>query len=226
MSYIGYINVSQTIEQTPQIIRLMKSHGCGNIHIGQSRDKERIEWCRFIDSLSNGDSAVFASFDNVFNNFHDMMFFIKYCSKMDIRIISLSDGLDTHDILFPETRTSDTLNLICKVFGKRDNTSHDDLEAELYSYNFEDRKLKRYKLVINMYKAGYSVREIMERTGYRGKAISTEYCINITSRWNTPPCQEPPIRFAINPSDEIFSLSSWKARQRFLCVFPNNKGGE
>ena len=123
-----------------------------------------------MSSLSNGDSAVFASFDNVFHNFNDMMFFIKYCSKMDIRIISLSDELDTHDKLFPERRTADTLNLICKVFSKRDRASHDDLEAELYSYSFEDRKLKRYKLVINMYKAGYSVKEIMERTGYRGKS--------------------------------------------------------
>lgn len=170
MNYIGYINTPQYIEQTPNIISLMESHGCANIHIGQPRDKKRIEWCKFIDSLSTGDVAVFSSFDNVFHNFHDMMFFIKYCSKMDIRIISLSDGLDTHDKLFPETRTSDTLKLICKVFSKRDKTSHDDLEAELYSYGFEDRKLKRYKLVINMYKAGYSVKEIMERTGYRGKS--------------------------------------------------------
>ena len=54
---------------------------------------------------------MFASFDNVFHNFNDMMFFIKYCSKMDIRIISLSDELDTHDKLFPERRTADTLNL-------------------------------------------------------------------------------------------------------------------
>lgn len=170
MSYIGYINTSQHIEQISNIIGLMKSYGCANIHIGLPRDKKRIEWCKFIDSLSTGDSAVLASFDNVFHNFHDMMFFIKYCSKMNIRIISLSDGLDTHDKLFPETRTSDTLKLICKVFSKRDKTSHDDLEAELYSYGFEDRKLKRYKLVINMYKAGYSVKEIMERTGYKGKS--------------------------------------------------------
>lgn len=148
----------------------MKGYGCVNIHIEETKDKKRIEWCKFIDSLSNGDSAVFASFDNVFHNFHDMMFFIKYCSKMDIRIISLSDELDTHDKLFPERGTADTLNLICKVFSKRDRASHDDLEAELYSYSFEDRKLKRYKLVINMYKAGYSVKEIMERTGYRGKS--------------------------------------------------------
>lgn len=41
-----------------------------------------------------------------------MMFFIKYCSKMDIRIIFLSDELDTHDRLFPERRTADTLDLI------------------------------------------------------------------------------------------------------------------
>ena len=83
-----------------------------NIHIEETKDKKRIEWCKFIDCLSNGDSAVFASFDNVFHNLHDMMFFIKYCSKMDIRIIFLSDELDTHDRLFPERRTADTLDLI------------------------------------------------------------------------------------------------------------------
>lgn len=179
MNYIGYINKAQYFEHTTEIINLMKGHGCVNIHIEETKDKKRIEWCKFIDSLSNGDSAVFASFDNVFHNFNDMMFFIKYCSKMDIRIISLSDELDTHDKLFPERRTADTLNLICKVFSKRDRASHDDLEAELYSYSFEDRKLKRYKLVINMYKAGYSVKEIMERTGYRGKVTYIGYCTNM-----------------------------------------------
>lgn len=170
MNYIGYINNAQSFEQTSEIVDMMKRHGCDTIHIEQQKDKKRSEWGNFIDSLSCGDSAVLPSFDNVFHNFHDMMFFIKYCSKMNIRIISLSDGLDTHDKLFPEKRTSNTLELICKVFCKRDKSSYDDLEAELYSCTFEDRKLKRYKLVINMYKAGYSVKEIMERTGYRGKS--------------------------------------------------------
>lgn len=118
MNYIGYINKAQYFEHATEIINLMKGHGCVNIHIEETKDKKRIEWCKFIDSLSNGDSAVFASFDNVFHNFNDMMFFIKYCSKMDIRIISLSDELDTHDKLFPERRTADTLNLICKFSAK------------------------------------------------------------------------------------------------------------
>jgi len=56
------------------------------------------------------------------------------------------------------------------VFSKRDRNAHDDLEAELYSNTYSDRKLKRYKLVINMYKAGYGIKEIMERTGYRSKS--------------------------------------------------------
>lgn len=76
MNYIGYINKAQYFEHTTEIINLMKGHGCVNIHIEETKDKKRIEWCKFIDSLSNGDSAVFASFDNVFHNFNDMMFFI------------------------------------------------------------------------------------------------------------------------------------------------------
>nr|WP_302962677.1 hypothetical protein [uncultured Prevotella sp.] len=89
---------------------------------------------------------------------------------MGIRIISLHDELDTHDQLFPDRKTANTLDLICQVFAKRDRNSHDDLEAELYSNEYNDKKLKRYKLVINMYRAGYSVKEIMKRTGYRGKS--------------------------------------------------------
>ncbi|MCH4018249.1 MAG: helix-turn-helix domain-containing protein [Prevotella sp.] len=99
-----------------------------------------------------------------------MIFFVKFCRKTGIRIVSIGDGLDTHDELFPESKTVNTLDLVCRVFSKRDRNAHDDLEAELYSNTYSDRKLKRYKLVINMYKAGYGIKEIMERTGYRSKS--------------------------------------------------------
>lgn len=65
MNYIGYINKAQYFEHTTEIIKLMKGYGCVNIHIEETKDKKHIEWCKFIDILSNGDSAVFASFDNV-----------------------------------------------------------------------------------------------------------------------------------------------------------------
>lgn len=169
MNHIGYINNAQNSNQSTEIVDLMRKNGCSSIHIEQPKGKKRPAWTAFIDSLSEGDSAVLQSFDNAFCNFNDMIFFVKYCSKMNIRIVSLDDGLDTQDQLFPERTTSDTLDLVCRIFGKRDKASHDDLEAELYSNQFKDRKLKRFGLVINMYKAGYKVAEIMRRTGYRSK---------------------------------------------------------
>ena len=170
MNNIGYIGNAHNFEHWQNCMDRMKQHGCSDIHVEERKGRKRPQWDAFIDSLDNGDSAVLVSFDNAFRNFNDMVFFIQYCTKMGIRIISLDDGLDTQDKLFPETRTANTLELICKVFAKRDRNSHDDLEAELYSNDFADRKLKRYKLVINMYKAGYSVKEIMEKTGYKGKS--------------------------------------------------------
>jgi transposase len=46
----------------------------------------------------------------------------------------------------------------------------DDFEAELISDKHQEKKLRKYRMVINMYNAGYSIKEIMSRTGYRGKS--------------------------------------------------------
>ena len=170
MNNIGYIGGAHNIEQRQDYLGGMRKHGCSDIHIEERKGSKRRQWDSIIDHLDCGESAVLVSFDNAFRNFNDMVFFIKYCTKMNIRIISLNDKLDTQDALFPESKTANTLALVCKVFAKRDRNSHDDLEAELYSNDFADRKLKRYQMVINMYKAGYSVKEIMEKTGYRGKS--------------------------------------------------------
>lgn len=186
MKHLGYINNAQQYEQLENNISTMKKYGCSIIHVEQPKDRKRPEWGSFIDGLSCGDSAVLHSFDNAFRNFNDMMFFLKYCSKMDIRIISLLDKLDTKDELFPENKTADTLALICRVFGKRDKASHDDLEAEIYSDKFSDRMLKRHGLAINMYKAGYSVKEIMERIGYRSKVTVYNILHNYEVRMDYP----------------------------------------
>ena len=80
----------------------------------------------------------------------------------------LADKLDTQDILFPETHTKDVLLLVCKMFLQK-KKSIDNLEAD-YSQSKSEEKLKRYMLVINMYSSGYSIKDIMTKTGYRGKS--------------------------------------------------------
>lgn len=134
------------------------------------RSSNRSRWKDFVDGLDDYDIAVLYSFDNAFRNIHDMIFFLKFCSKKNIRIVSVEDKVDSNNLLFSGTTTKDVFDVVCKMFSKRDRNSHDDIEADLYSNKHSDRRLKRYRMVINMYNAGYSVKEIMERTGYRDKS--------------------------------------------------------
>ena len=170
MKNIGFIKAAQDIEQTEQMLNLMKEHGCVSVHVEEVRLSNRSRWQDFVDGLDDYDIAVLYSFDNAFRNIHDMIFFLKFCSKKNIRIVSVEDKVDSNNLLFSGTTTKDVFDVVCKMFSKRDRNSHDDIEADLYSNKHSDRRLKRYRMVINMYNAGYSVKEIMERTGYRGKS--------------------------------------------------------
>lgn len=170
MKNIGFINAAQDIEQTEQMLNQMREYGCVSVHVEELRSNSRSMWQEFIDGLDETDVAVLYSFDNAFRNIHDMVFFLKFCSKKNIRIVSIEDKVDSYDQLFSGTKTKDVFEVVCKMFSKRDRNSHDDIEADLYSNKHSDRRLKRYRMVINMYNAGYSVKEIMERTGYRGKS--------------------------------------------------------
>ena len=122
----------------------MRQLQCLAIHIGDKDDTDRQEWKRFVAELNDGDVAVLLSFENAFRNYNDMIFFLKLCESKRIRFISLRDSLDSSDKLF--------------------------LEAELISDKHQEKKLRKYRMVINMYNAGYSIKEIMSRTGYRGKS--------------------------------------------------------
>lgn len=170
MKNIGFIKAAQDIEQTEQMLNLMKEHGYVSVHVEEVRSSNRSRWQDFVDGLDDYDIAVLYSFDNAFRNIHDMIFFLKFCSKKNIRIVSVEDKVDSNNLLFSGTTTKDVFDVVCKMFSKRDRNSHDDIEADLYSNKHSDRRLKRYRMVINMYNAGYSVKEIMERTGYRGKS--------------------------------------------------------
>ena len=167
MKHIAYGNIAQRNEEKEAIIDSLKKMNCP-VFIESDIDNRREKWTEFIDILQEGDTAIIYSFSNTFVNYHDMIFFLKYCFTQDIRIVSLADKLDTQDILFPETHTKDVLLLVCKVFLQK-KKSIDNLEAD-YSQSKSEEKLKRYMLVINMYSSGYSIKDIMTKTGYRGKS--------------------------------------------------------
>jgi len=170
MEYVGYINTAYYIEHFEEFVSSMKQMPCSSIYYDDRDDGERQKWKSFVGTLNNNDTAVLISFDNAFSNFNDLMFFLKLCSSKNIRIISLKDSLDTSDELFPKARTQDTLRAIANMTVAKGQAAFDDFQAELLSDKFHEKKLKKYRMVINMYNAGYSIKEIMSRTGYHGKS--------------------------------------------------------
>lgn len=170
MSYIGYIKNAQNIENIESAIGNMKQLCCSSIHMADKDDIERLEWKRFIAELTDGDVAILFSFKNAFNNFNDLMFFLKLCTNRNIRIISLSDSFDSSDKLFPNHSTQSLLSALSNLSVAKREDCFDDFEAELISDKHQEKKLKKYRMVINMYNAGYSIKEIMSRTGYHGKS--------------------------------------------------------
>ena len=155
MEYIGYINTVYYIEQLEAFVLYMKKMPCSFIYNDKKDNGQRQNWKLFISALNNNDTAVLFSFDNAFCNFNEMMFFLKLCSSKNIRIISLKDSLDTSDILFPKVSTQNTLNIIASMTVTKGLSAFDDFQAEMLSDKFHEKKLKKYRMVINMYNAGY-----------------------------------------------------------------------
>ena len=169
MKYVGYINNAQNIDIVNRGLPLLKQHRCHTIYIEDMEDKERQAWKRFVSELGEGDVAVLLSFNNAFKSFSDLMFFLKLCTGKRIRIISIQDALDSSDELFPNQGTQHIFSVMAGL-SKKNVWEYDDFEAELISEKRKEKKLKKYRMVINMYNAGYSIREIMSKTGYRGKS--------------------------------------------------------
>ena len=169
MKHIGYINNAQNIDIVNRGLPLLKQHQCHTIYIEDMEDKERLAWKRFVSELGEGDVAVLLSFNNAFKSFNELMFFLKLCSGKRVRIISVQDALDSSDELFPHQGTRCILSVLAGLSTKNAE-EFDDFEAELISEKRQEKKLKKYRMVINMYNAGYSIREIMSKTGYRGKS--------------------------------------------------------
>ena len=169
MRHVGYINNAQNIDIINKGLPQLKQLQCHTVYIEDKEDKERLAWKRFVSELGEGDVAILLSFNNAFKSFSDLMFFLKLCSGKRIRIISVQDALDSSDELFPHQGTQCILSAIAGM-SRKNAGEYDDFEAELISEKRQEKKLKKYRMVINMYNAGYSIREIMSKTGYRGKS--------------------------------------------------------
>ena len=165
MRYIGYANMAHINEHSSNVVRELSEKKCTVVHLESRTSDNNDEWNHFIDDLKDGDAAVIYSFGNVFHNYTEVMHFIKMCSTRKIRIISIHDEIDTLN-----TITSDTLAAITKVVNSRKEEVHDDVQAELVTDTKRNKMLKKHRTIINMYNAGFRIKDIMNKTKSRSKS--------------------------------------------------------
>ena len=93
-----------------------------------------------------------------------------------MRLVSLHDGIDSANELFPETKVSDVLKVVAKLpeeanavrkmvsLPGRQTKGIKVLSQAAYG------RMERKKLVANMYKSGYTIEDIWKASGFRSRS--------------------------------------------------------
>lgn len=158
MNKLGYIHDSSDVDTTNSYIDSFKKDGCTNYFIEPNNGSPREEWKNFIENLKPGDCAYFVSFKNAFPSLNDFIIFAKFCDKKKISIISIEDGIT------PSSQISELLKAISTLSNSKTDS---DTEIEINSKKI--RILKKQMRIINMYRSGFSIEEIMNINGFKSK---------------------------------------------------------
>ena len=125
-------------------------------------------WDRLLATISKGDTLVISKLAHVVKGARQLSFFLEFCRIKSVRLVSLHDGIDSANELFPETKTSDLLRVIAKLPEEanavRKMVSHPGRQTKGIKVLSQAAygRMERKKLVVNMYKSGLYHRGYME----------------------------------------------------------------
>ena len=93
-----------------------------------------------------------------------------------MRLVSLHDGIDSTNELFPETKVSDVLDVVAKLPEEanavRKMVSHPGRQTQGIKVLSQAAygRMERKKLVVNMYKSGYTIEDIWKASGFQSRS--------------------------------------------------------
>ena len=176
MAKIGYVWLAPQFDTLKEDKQWMTDYGCFRVAEEQAiHEKLRPEWKHIIDNMTRGDELVVSKFSNAIRGPRELAIFLEICRIKGVRVISIHDRIDSLNILFPETRTSDILNMLGALSGEvaavRRSASHlNKLKRKPLVQTAKGRtRLERNKSIINMYKSGCSLSEIIAASGLNSK---------------------------------------------------------
>lgn len=177
MAKIGYLPYLPQYAGGTDDRQWMADFGCEDIVEEQPVEGGyRLGWDRLLAVIGKGDTLVISKLAHVVKGARQLSFFLEFCRIKSVRLISLHDGIDSDNELFPETKASDVLNVVAKLPEEanavRKMVSHQGkltkgikvLSQAAYG------RLERKKLVVNMYKSGYTIEDIWKASGFRSRS--------------------------------------------------------
>lgn len=179
MAKVGYIFMAEHCDMLEADKEWMLQYGCIQV-FEESTDHEILRplWKQLMASIGRGDEIVVSKFSNAVRGTRELATFFELCRIKDARIISIHDGIDTKNELFPDTKVSDAI----KMFGSlpeeiaalRKSSSH-IMHLQQYikqpsKSGSSISKTERERMIVDMYNNGHSIDDIFEMSGFSSRS--------------------------------------------------------
>lgn len=179
MAKVGYIFKASDYSEYESDKAWMQQYGCVQIvEESEKHEETRPQWKQLLTALGRGDELVVAKFSNAIRSSAELSKFIEYSRVKVVRVISVRDRIDTRNELFPETTAANVLYMIGslpeEVTALRKASAHIFELHRSIKLMKEDKKTKptkaeRDKIIIEMYRNGHMIPDIMATTGVKSK---------------------------------------------------------
>lgn len=180
MAKVGYIYRTSHDDSLAEDRVWMADYGCVQIVEEETaQEKLRPQWKRLLASLDRGDELVVAKFSNAVQGLRELSTLLEFCRVKVVRLISIRDRIDTGDKLFPDTTTSQ----IMQMFGalpeevmvlRRAEAHVQYLQQHIKPIRFKTltakEKSERENMIVSMYNNGHTLDDIYSLSGFKSRS--------------------------------------------------------
>ena len=175
MAKTGYLFLSRNFSTREEDLAWMKEFGCVTvIEEDGAQEKLRPLWRHLLTDLVRGDELVVSKLSNALRGIRELGAFLEMCRVMDIRIVSIHDGIDSKGELFPATSVGDVLATIGRLSAETTSLRRSEARVQrMRKKEFVPPKtrlrLDKEKMIAGMYLAGHHIDDIWRESGYRSR---------------------------------------------------------
>ena len=175
MATTGYMFLSRNLQSHDEDLAWMKDFGCDSIiEESGSQEKLRPEWRRMLAGLRKGDTVVVSRLGNALRGIRELGAFLDLCNEVGVRVVSIHDGIDSGNLLFPDTTQADILRIIGGLSAEATSIRRSENRMMMKrkgKVNLVKDALRadREKAIVNMYNSGVSMDDIWRMSGFKSR---------------------------------------------------------